>query len=204
MTLGKRIFDFIGATLLALLLLPAFFLISILILLIDGRPIFYISERMQTPEKAFKLIKFRTMKPAENNSGVTGADKSERITSCGKFLRRRRLDELPQIFNILLGDISFVGPRPPLRQYVERFPEVYSKVLQSRPGVTGLASITFHRHEEFLLKKCDSVDKTDDVYSRLCVPRKAKLDLIYQNNRSICFDVLIMLKTVFKRVPLKI
>ena len=103
----------------------------------------------------------------------------ERAT--GRFLRRSRLDEVPQLWNVLKGDMSFVGPRPPLRLYVERFPELYAKVLQSRPGVTGLATLVFHRHEEKLLAACRSAAETDAVYARRCVPRKARIDLIYQN-----------------------
>lgn len=203
MTPTKRIFDIVVSLLLGVLLTPVIVLISLMIMAIDGRPVFYISERMQTPKRAFNLVKFRTMKPAATDSGVTGGDKSERITRTGRFLRRTRLDELPQIWNILIGDISFVGPRPPLRQYVERFPHIYHAVLQSRPGVTGLASIVYHGHEEWLLSRCRTVEDTDDVYSRLCIPTKARLDLIYQANRSICLDLLLMIKTVFRPLPIK-
>jgi len=203
MTPTKRIFDIVVSLLLGIFLAPIIVLIGLMILAIDGRPIFYVSERMQTSSRAFNLVKFRTMKPATTDSGVTGGDKSNRITRTGRFLRRTRLDELPQIWNILIGDISFVGPRPPLRQYVERFPHIYNAVLQSRPGVTGLASIVYHGHEEWLLSRCRTVEDTDEVYSRSCIPRKARLDLIYQANRSICLDLLLMLKTVFRRLPIE-
>lgn len=198
MTLTKRIFDLLTATILALILAPVILITTILIFILDGRPIFYISERMRSPTQPFNLVKFRTMKPSQENTGVSGGDKSSRVTRCGSFLRRSRLDETPQIWNVLNGDISFVGPRPPLRQYVEQFPNIYGAVLKSRPGVTGLASVTFHSHEEILLARCSSAAETDATYSRACVPRKAKIDLIYQANRTICYDIRIMLMTIFK------
>lgn len=198
MTFSKRFFDILCSIILMGLLGPVILLTALLVLVIDGRPVFYISERMKTQTEGFDLIKFRTMKPAKDDSGVTGGDKSARITRTGRFLRRTRLDEFPQLWNILRGDISFIGPRPPLRQYVERFPDVYAKVLRSQPGVTGLASIYFHAHEEHLLARSRSREETDDIYSRLCIPRKARLDLIYQANQSLCFDVLLMFKTVVK------
>lgn len=203
MTPAKRLFDLALAILLGLALLPVILVIGLAIWLSDGRPVFHLSERMKTPQRAFRLVKFRTMKPAGDDSGVTGGDKSDRITTMGSFLRRRRLDELPQLWNILIGDMSFVGPRPPLRQYVERFPRLYGAVLQSRPGVTGLASVVYHDHEERLLSRCATLRETDELYSRACIPRKARLDLIYQANRTLCLDLLLMLKTVFRNLPIR-
>ncbi len=92
--------------------------------------------------------------------------------------------------------MSFVGPRPPLRQYVEAFPDLYAEVLECRPGVTGLATLLFHRHEERLLAGCASAEETDRVYVRRCIPRKARLDLIYRRRRSLCFDLAILARTV--------
>ncbi|MEN9012837.1 sugar transferase [Pacificibacter sp.] len=199
MTYSKRVFDFTCALILTVLLSPALLVVSVLILCLDGRPVFYVSERMQTPTRGFQLLKFRTMKPVSQDAGVSGGDKSGRITRTGAFLRGKRIDEIPQLWNVLKGDISFVGPRPPLRQYVERFPEVYGPLLRSRPGVTGLASVYFSKHEEHLLASTQDSEETDAIYCRQCIPRKAKLDMIYQSKRSLCFDCLIMLHTVFKR-----
>ena len=136
------------------------------------------------------------MTVTDTDSGVSGGDKSARITRTGAMLRGKRLDELPQLWNVLKGDISFVGPRPPLRQYVERFPALYAQVLKSRPGITGLASQKFHAHEEWLLSRTRTAEETDAVYARACVPRKARLDLIYQAHRNLCFDMAIMWRTV--------
>lgn len=199
MTPAKRLFDLALAILLGVVLLPVIVIIALIILIRDGRPVFYISERMKTPTEGFGLVKFRSMSVTEADSGVSGGDKTARITGTGAMLRGKRLDELPQLWNVLVGDISFVGPRPPLRQYVERFPEIYGKVLQSRPGVTGLASVRYHAHEERLLARTATPEETDAVYARACVPRKARLDLIYQKHRTLCFDLAIMWETVFKR-----
>ena len=88
------------------------------------------------------------------------------------------------------------------RQYVDRFPELYSEVLKARPGMTCLATLVYHRHEEWLLARSRSVEETDAIYARACVPRKARLDLIYQRRRNLCFDIKLMAKTVFRRIPL--
>ncbi|MFX0543130.1 sugar transferase [Roseovarius sp. S4756] len=200
MTPFKRFFDFISAIVLGTVLLPLTLWVAAMILIRDGRPIFYVAERMKTPTKSFGLIKFRTMTVVPHDSGVSGGDKAARLTRTGKMLRAKRLDELPQILNVLKGDISLVGPRPPLRSYVERFPDIYAEVLKSRPGITGLATLYFHQHEEYLLSRCTGAEETDRVYATRCVPRKARIDLIYQRNRSFCYDWEIMLKTVFKRL----
>lgn len=200
MTISKRLLDIVGALALLVILGPFILMTALVVLVLDGRPVFYISERMKTPHQGFQLVKFRTMKPVEEDSGVSGGDKSNRVTRTGPFLRRSRLDELPQLWNVIRGDMSFIGPRPPLRQYVERFPEVYRQVLQSRPGVSGLASIYFHAHEEHLLARSRSREETDNIYCRSCIPRKARLDLMYQAQRNICMDISLMAKTVVKRL----
>ena len=198
MTPGKRVLDIICAlALMALLALP-FALLVLWLLLREGRPIFYVSERMRAPDRGFALWKLRTMAPAPIQSGVSGGDKTARITRTGHILRKTRADEIPQLWNILKGDMSFVGPRPPLRLYVERFPDLYAQVLKSRPGITGLASLTYHRHEERLLAACRTPEETDAVYSRRCVPQKARLDLIYQQRRTICFDLVLMARTLLR------
>jgi lipopolysaccharide/colanic/teichoic acid biosynthesis glycosyltransferase len=195
MTMGKRVFDVVLALVLSVLLLVPAGMIAVWILVSDGRPIFHRSERMRSPSRAFQLWKFRTMRVVAQDSGVSGGDKAARITPTGRVLRRSRLDEIPQLWNVLVGDMSFVGPRPPLRRYVERFPALYSRVLQSRPGITGLATLHFHRHEERLLAACKTAAETESVYERRCVPRKAQLDLIYQSRRTLCLDLVLVLRT---------
>lgn len=196
MTLAKRGFDILFALMLLPLLAPVIALIAVAILVTEGRPVFYVAERMRCPAQPFALWKFRTMTAVDTDTGVSGGDKTARITRIGRLLRRTRADELPQLWNILKGDMSFVGPRPPLRQYVERFPEIYSEVLKSRPGVTGLASMVYHRHEERILAGCGTPEQTDAAYCRRCVPAKARLDLIYQRHQSVCFDMKLIWQTV--------
>lgn len=196
MTFGKRIFDLSLATLLGILALPLIALVSLLVLARDGCPIFYFSERMKSSDVGFTLVKFRTMQCVKTDRGVSGGDKTDRITRTGAMLRRTRLDEVPQLWNVLRGDMSFVGPRPPLREYVEQFPDLYAQVLRSRPGITGLATVRYYRHEERCLSRSRTREETDQIYIRTCVPRKARLDLIYQRNRTLCFDIRIMLETI--------
>lgn len=189
MTRSKRLLDLGLLALLAPFLLPLLALLYLILLIFQGRPVFYGAERMRSVTQGFTLWKLRSMTASTHNSGVSGGDKAARITPIGRKLRRVRLDEVPQLLNILRGDISFVGPRPPLREYVERFPAIYSQVLRARPGVTGLASLVYAGHEAMLLARCTTPEDTDAVYARACVPRKAKLDLIYQRHQSVGFDL---------------
>jgi lipopolysaccharide/colanic/teichoic acid biosynthesis glycosyltransferase len=192
----KRLFDLTLALVLLLPLSIVMGIVAVLLLIQQGRPILYFAERMRAPGQPFTQLKFRTMIGEDKDSGATGAHKHWRITPLGRFLRRSRLDELPQLFNILRGDMSFVGPRPPLREYVERFPAVYSQVLKSRPGVTGLATLIYHRHEDRILARCTSAEATERAYYRRCLPAKLKIDLIYQRHRDIRLDLWIMWNTL--------
>lgn len=199
MTPAKRLVDLVLALSLALVLALPFVLVLAWLWLFEGRPLFYVSERMAAPGRPFWLWKLRSMRPVAADAGVSGGDKRARITAAGRFLRRTHLDEVPQLWNVIRGDMSFVGPRPPLRTYVERFPDLYAQVLQNRPGITGLATLVYHRHEEALLARCQSAAETDAVYARRCVPRKARIDLIYQGRRSIWLDFALMAQTLFGR-----
>ena len=202
MTWGKRFFDVVLAL---ALIVPTLIVLAILVvslLLSEGRPIFYVSKRMTTPTRSFGLIKLRTMQHDPVNSGVTGGDKNKRISRFCRGLRKSRLDELPQLWNVLRGDMSIVGPRPPEQVYVNGFPELYGRVLLNKPGVTGLASLRFHKYEERLLATCKTREETDFVYRTRCIPRKAALDLIYQRHRSFCFDLVLIWQTA-KRLLLR-
>jgi len=194
----KRVFDLVLSLGGLVLTAPVLVIVAILMKRRDAGPLFYVAERMKTPDQPFNLIKFRTMSVVDDakNAGVTGGDKANRITPIGRTLRKYRLDELPQLINIIKGDMSIVGPRPPLRQYTDAFPELYGKVLQSRPGITGLATLHYHRHEERLIAQAKTPAETEHIYATRCVPRKATLDLIYQRNASVCFDAVILWQTV--------
>lgn len=195
MTMSKRTFDVALALVgIGILALPAVVIMASL-LICQGRPIFYCSERMKTPDRAFQLWKFRTMTVCATDGGVSGGNKSGRITPLGRILRRLRLDEVPQLWNILRGDMSFVGPRPPLRIYVQRFPRLYAQVLQCKPGLSGIATLVFHRHEARLLAACTTPQDTEAVYIRRCIGRKARLDLIYLARRTFWLDISLLVRT---------
>ena len=187
MTWRKRIFDLFFTSLLVVILGPIILWLCFYLWRKQGRPLFYAAELMKTPDTSFRLWKFRTMTVVEGDQGVTAAHKTEKITPTGAWLRSKRLDEFPQLWNLLKGDLSFVGPRPPLREYVERYPDVYAQVLKSRRGVTGLATTRFHHHEARLLDRCEPAEEADAIYTQVCIPRKARLDLIYQSNQSTCY-----------------
>lgn len=191
----KRLFDITLAVCLSVILVPILIVLMVAVRMDSAGSIFYVSERMRAPGRPFHLWKLRTMREDPNDKGASGGHKINRVTRVGRFLRKTRGDEIPQLWNVLKGDMSFVGPRPPLRLYVEMFPTLYGQVLLCRPGITGLASLLYHRHEEFLLAKCTTAEENETVYTRACVPRKAQLDLIYRDNRSICFDLWIIWKT---------
>lgn len=200
MTPSKRAFDLFVVVALSPVLLPLSAAVWLAILLLDGRPVFYGSERMRAPGQSFTLWKFRTMLPGSEDGGVSGGAKRGRITPLGRFLRRYRLDELPQMLNILRGDMSLVGPRPPLRTYVERFPGLYAEILRARPGLTGLATLTFRHREERLLALCTTAEETDLVYARRCVPVKARLDILYRERWSLCLDLWVLWRTLTQLV----
>lgn len=198
MTPGKRLFDLAIALLLLVMLSPVLLGVALAVLVLDGRPVIYGARRMRAPGRPFTLWKFRTMSVVDEDQGVSGGHKSARITPVGRFLRRTRLDELPQLVNVIVGDMSFVGPRPPDPRYVEMFPGLYGEVLKSRPGITGLATLVYHKTEERLLAPCRTAEETEAVYVGRCVPRKARLDMIYAENRTLCYDMLLMIATVFR------
>ncbi|MFC3570348.1 sugar transferase [Paracoccus sp. TOH] len=196
MPVSKRLFDIALALILLVPLSVVMAAFALLLVVVQGRPIFYTAPRMIAPGRSFTHLKFRTMLRQDGDFGVTGAHKAWRITPLGHFMRRTRIDELPQLFNILRGDMSFVGPRPTIREYVDRYPVVYGQVLKSRPGVTGLATLIYHRHEDKILRRCDSAEATEAAYAQRCLPTKLKIDLIYQRNRTIWLDLWILWRTV--------
>lgn len=196
MSLRKRAFDVVFALVLLVPLSFVMLVVAAILLLTQGRPLFYVAPRMRAPGQPFNLLKFRTMLRDEGDSGATGAHKNWRITRVGRVLRRTRIDELPQLFNILRGDMSFVGPRPPLREYVERFPAHYAQVLSNRPGVTGLATMIYHAHEDRIMAGCETAGATEAAYYRRCLPTKLRLDMIYQRRHNLRVDMWIIMNTV--------
>lgn len=180
---------------------PIAILVALALLIMEGRPVFYAARRSGQGRRVFRAWKFRTMRAvAETDQGVSGGNKAFRISPFSAALRRTRLDELPQILNVLKGDMSLVGPRPPDPRYVEMFPDIYAEVLRSRPGLTGLATLHMHRFEDRVLRACSTAEETEAVYCRRCIPRKAQLDLMYQRRQiqpwAVCFDTVLLAQSV--------
>lgn len=199
--MARRISDIALALLLAVPLLPVLLGLMLLVCLVDGRPVLFASERVRAPGRHFRMWKLRTMQPGRDQTGVCGGHKTRRITPLGRWLRKLRLDELPQLWNILRGDMSFIGPRPPEPQYVAQFPDLYARVLRQRPGVTGLATLIYHAHEERLLARCRTAQEAERIYSRNCIPRKARLDLLYQARAGVWLDLWLLWRSGLKVLP---
>ncbi|MDO5605714.1 MAG: sugar transferase [Paracoccus sp. (in: a-proteobacteria)] len=197
----KRVVDIVLALILLVLLAIPMAVVAFLLMVTQGRPVFYSGRRMKAPGQPFRQYKFRTMVLVDDDGGATGAHKHWRITPLGRFLRRSRIDELPQLFNILIGDMSFVGPRPPLPEYVDRFPSLYAAVLKARPGVTGLATLIYHRHEDRIMARCKTAEETDRAYYARCLPTKLRIELVYRRAASPRLDMWIMWKTLLALIP---
>ncbi len=190
--IAKRIFDFTLSLVMSVVFLPFIVLVGIMIKIDSPGKIFFLQKRVTTNGKVFKIFKFRTMKEnSEKLSGVT-VDNDPRITKLGKYLRKFRIDEIPQIFNILTGDLSFVGARPESVKYVKEYsPEMYATLLMPA-GVTSPASILF-KDEAELLKGAQDPDET---YVKDILPKKMAYNLEYIENCSLLYDIKVMLKTV--------
>ena len=189
----KRLFDFIIAGILLILLLPVLIIIAILVKFTSKGPILYKQERITTYGKAFKIFKFRTMiENADKIGSLVTMDNDGRVTKLGRFLRKVRLDELPQLFNILFGQMSFVGTRPEVQKYVNCYSEEMLATLFMPAGVTSLASISFKDEEKYL----NSDESVEDVYINKILPDKMKYNLEYIENFNIFYDMKLMFKTV--------
>jgi lipopolysaccharide/colanic/teichoic acid biosynthesis glycosyltransferase len=175
-----RFFDFLFSLLGLILLLPIFLLIALAIVISSRGGVFYVQERVGKDNRDFLLFKFRTMrKGSEKQGGLTVGARDSRITGLGFFLRKYKLDELPQLMNVLTGDMSLVGPRPELRKYVDLYSEEQKKVLEIRPGITDLASLEFI-NENALLGASPDPERT---YIEEIMPAKLELNRTYLYDR---------------------
>lgn len=190
--MSKRLLDLAVAALGLLILSPLMLLIAATVRVDSRGPALFRQVRVGRGSRTFKLLKFRTMQAASAGPLITAAG-DRRVTRVGGFLRRSKLDELPQLFNVLAGDMSLVGPRPEVPRYVEMYPpELRSLVLSVRPGITDEASIEF-RDESALLAGASDVEK---VYVSEILPRKLELYARYVRNHSIRGDLRILLRTI--------
>lgn len=192
----KRLFDLLFSIVLLIVLFIPLIIIALWVLVDSGWPAFFLQERVGQYGKTFKIIKFRTMKKfAGAEKGEFNAGDNSRVTTAGKFLRKTKLDELPQLINVLKGDMSFVGPRPEVRKWTEVYPERWIEVLRVKPGITDNASIYF-RNEEELLSKSENPQKT---YREVILPQKLSLYEDYASSHSF-FKDLSIIYTTFKLV----
>jgi len=190
---AKRLFDIVFALLGLVLTLPLFAVIALLIKRDSEGPVFYRAPRVGKDGKPFKMLKFRTMVAnADKIGGPSTANDDPRITRVGRFLRRYKLDELPQLINVLKGEMSFVGPRPEVQQYVDMYTEEEKAILTVKPGITDWASL-WNSDEGAVLAGSPDPEK---AYLELIRPTKIKLQLEYVRRRSFLTDLGILLRTV--------
>lgn len=190
----KRLFDVFFSMFGIAVLLPVYLLISLLISADSKGGVIYRQERTGRGGKIFQVLKFRTMRPDSFNKGaLTVGSRDPRITNIGYYLRKYKLDELPQLFNVLLGEMSFVGPRPEVKKYTDLYTEEQRQVLQVRPGITDYASIKF-RNENDLLSASDDPEK---LYIEEIMPEKLTLNLKYINDNNVFKDIKIIFDTFY-------
>ena len=191
----KRAFDIIMALLGLIILSPFLLIIALLIVLDSSGGVFYKQKRVGKNNQDFSLIKFRTMHTDADKKGLlTVGTKDLRITKTGYYLRKYKLDELPQLFNVLKGDMSFVGPRPEVRQYVDLYNDEQKKVLQVKPGITDYASIAYINENEMLAAENDP----EKLYIQKIMPDKLQLNLDYLEKRNFFKDLKVIFKTLAK------
>jgi lipopolysaccharide/colanic/teichoic acid biosynthesis glycosyltransferase len=187
----RRFFDVMCAAGGLLTLWPVFATLALLIVLRDGRPILFSQMRVGRYGRQFRIWKFRTMRVGARGAAITVAG-DRRVTKTGSLLRRLKLDELPQLFNVLRGDMSLVGPRPEAPEYVDFAAPMWQAVLQVRPGITDMATLLY-RDEEDLLRAALNADR---FYREAVLPAKLRLNLAYLRTRSFLQDLRLVFLTV--------
>lgn len=163
----------------------------------DSRgPMFYRQQRIGVHGRPFRIFKFRTMVTNADKIGtlITVGGRDPRITNAGYWLRKFKIDELPQFINVLFGEMSFVGPRPEVKKYVDLYTPEQRKVLDVRPGITDMASIAYRNENTILEKKADP----EGYYKSVIMQRKLKMNQLYLSRRNICSDLLVIFRTVFR------
>lgn len=191
----KRLFDILASLIGIIILSPALIVIALLVVIDSRGGIFYKQIRVGKGEKDFKLFKFRTMYSNSDKKGLlTVGMKDNRITKIGYYLRKYKVDELPQLLNVLLGDMSIVGPRPEVPKYVAMYNAEQKKVLNVKPGITDYASIEYANENEILAKALNP----EEEYINVIMPAKLKLNLKYINEMGLSTDLGIIFKTIGK------
>jgi len=188
----KRVFDIIASGIGLLLLSPLFVVLAIWIKLDSEGPVFYRQVRVGKNNKDFKIFKFRSMRVNSDKGSLVTIGKDPRITRSGRFIRKMKLDELPQLINVLIGDMSLVGPRPEVRHYVDYWTPQQMTVLCVRPGITDPASIKF-RNENELMGKTDDPER---FYIETLMQEKLEMYLKYVSHHSLMGDLGLIFKTI--------
>lgn len=186
-----RVFDVICAAAGLMILAPLFAVLAVLILCDDGRPVFFGQTRIGRNGRRFRIWKLRTMRAGSRGIAVT-ASGDARITRVGRALRKFKLDELPQLFNVLKGDMSLVGPRPEMPEYVQTEAPIWQAVLQVQPGITDLASLVYRDEEQILGASTDP----EGTYRNQVLPAKLLLNLAYLRSRTFRRDLRLILMTI--------
>ncbi|ATV63090.1 sugar transferase [Fusobacterium pseudoperiodonticum] len=190
----KRIFDIISSLFGLILLLPFMIIIAILIKLDSKGPIFFKQVRVTKNGREFKIFKYRTMRVGSDKFSQITVGKDSRITKVGDFLRKYKLDEIPQLINVLMGDMSLVGPRPEVPKYVALYTKEQREILKVRAGITDYASIEFSNENDILANEADP----EKAYIEKIMPRKIELNKKYLSEISVMTDIKIILLTIKK------
>lgn len=191
--LAKRLFDIFASAVMIIILSPVLAVLALLIKLNDRGPVFYRQERVTTYGKLFRIFKFRTMVvDADKIGALVTSERDPRITRIGEFLRKYRLDELPQLFNVLLGDMSFVGTRPEVMKYVSQYTDEMMATLLMPAGITSKASIEYKDEAELI----GDAEDPDRVYVEEVLPGKMKYNLEALRNFSIAEEFRMLFKTI--------
>lgn len=190
----KRTFDICASSVGLILLSPLFILISIAIKVTSKGPIYYRQERIGINGKPFRIYKFRSMRINSDKGMQITVKGDNRITSVGRFIRKFKIDELPQLFNVLSGKMSLVGPRPEVPKYVELYNDEQRQILSIKPGITDLASIEFKDENQLL----DAAENPEQKYIEEIMPIKLTLNLEYMQKRSFFYDIGLIFKTIWR------
>ncbi len=194
----KRFFDILCSALGLILLSPLLLILSIIIIMDSKGGIFFRQIRVGKNNKDFHIFKFRTMLPdSEKKGALTVGNSDSRITKVGRWLRKSKLDELPQLLNVLLGEMSLVGPRPEVRKYVNLYSEEQKQVLSVKPGLTDPASIAFSNENELL----KGTANPEEFYIERVMPKKISINIRYIQERKFGSDLVILWKTLLKLLP---
>jgi len=190
----KRLFDFITSLTGLIVLVPIFIIASILVKISSVGPVFFVQKRIGKNGKIFQMIKFRSMSVIQNSTSTISVKGDVRITKIGAFLRKFKLDELPELLNVLKGDMSLVGPRPDVCGYADNLKGEDRKILELRPGITCVASLKYYDEEDVLATQDKPLKFNDEVI----YPDKVRLNLDYYHNNNLWIDIKIIFATIFR------